>query len=75
MSRTITTIVMDYELRYTHDLHPIACSDDLTELKVRGRRSYDKVHIIETLTGDLIWQNSKSIRYGDACTDETLTST
>jgi len=50
-----------YVLRYTSDLLEIDESNDLESLV---RRSDYKVHVFDTKTGTVVWQNSKSERYG-----------
>lgn len=53
-----------YIRRYTSDLHVIAASDTLADL-TRPDRDY-KVHVWDTLTRTVAWQNTPSMRYGDA---------
>jgi len=52
---------MRYILRYTQDLTPVRASDNADSLK--GRNDY-KVHILDSHTDKVIWQSSKSERYG-----------
>ena len=61
---------MRYHLRYTNDLHVLKSGDDLNELT--AERSDYKVHVVDThnqndiVLWEIVWQNSRSDRYGDA---------
>lgn len=52
---------MRYELRYTNDLYVIDVSDDLESLV---RKSDYKIHVFDTMTRTVVWQSSKSERFG-----------
>ena len=52
---------MRYLRRYTQDLHVTDQNDDAGALTYR---SDYKVHVIDTVTGTIVWQSSPSDRYG-----------
>lgn len=52
---------MRYQRRYTHDLLVIDESDCAGDL---CQPSDYLVHIIDKMTGEIVWQNGPSIRYG-----------
>lgn len=54
---------MRYQLRYTQDLQRIRQADDWRELVVLS--SDYLLHIIDLTTGEVVWQNGKSNRYGN----------
>lgn len=55
---------MRYLRRYTQDLYVIDRNDDADALTYPD--SDYKVHVIDTVTGTIVWQSSPSERYGRA---------
>ncbi len=56
-----------YALRYTSDLHIIRTADvaaDLAAAAIYASNAGYKVHIIDLNSMNVVWQNSKSERYG-----------
>lgn len=53
-----------YQVRYTSDLAVAAIGDDLEELVRRFRTGDFLVHILDTTSGEIVWQSGRSIRFG-----------